>query len=181
MRLRRHLLTVVTMVGLCVLVVWAAMWGWRSLFADLPSSPLLATDRTPACQRVHVSAGDKIHARQVQVSVYNSGNRQGLASDALDALIERGFLAGEVGNAPSNVHVPRAQVWSTKRGDARARLVARQFGPNVQIRITKKNLGSGVDVVLGDRFGHLKQAPLVVKARKAQTFCVPVQNGTSAG
>ena len=176
--MRRHLITGITLVGLCVLVVWAAMWGWRSLFADLPDTGLLAGDPTPACQPVHVKAGGKVRAKVVEVSVFNSGERQGLAGETLDALIERGFIGGEVGNAPRNVSVAKAQVWTTERGDPRARLVARQLGKKVKVHITKKDLGSGVDVVLGDRFQRLSKAPRAVTAKKAKQFCVPVTTET---
>jgi LytR cell envelope-related transcriptional attenuator len=170
----RRLVTALTLVGLIALVIWSAMWGWRSMFADLPGNPLTAADPTPACQPVHVDAGRKVRAKQVQVSVYNSGDRQGLAGQTLDALVERGFIGGEVGNAPSAVDVRRAQVWSTEPGDPRARLVARQFGRGVKVRVTKRNLGDGVDVVLGDRFQRLSRAPRAVIAKKALDFCVPV-------
>ena len=176
--MRRHLITGITLIGLCVLVVWAAMWGWRSLFADLPDTGLLASDPTPACQPVHVKAGSKVRAKVVEVSVFNSGERQGLAGETLDALIERGFIGGEVGNAPRNVSVAKAQVWTTERGDPRARLVARQLGKKVKVHITKKDLGSGVDVVLGDRFQRLSRAPRAVTAKKAKQFCVPVTTET---
>lgn len=172
--MRRHLLTGVTLIGLCVLVVWAAMWGWRSLFANLPDPTLLAQDPTPACQPVHVEAGGKVRAREVQVSIFNSGERQGLAGETMDHLVERGFIGGEVGNAPDNVRIARVQVWSTERGDPRARLVARQFGKKVKVHLSKKDLGSGVDVVLGDRFQRLSKAPRVVTSKKPQQFCVPV-------
>ena len=78
----RRLVTALTLVGLIALVIWSAMWGWRSMFADLPGNPLTASDPTPACKPVHVDAGRKVRTKQVQVSVYNSGDRQGLAGQA---------------------------------------------------------------------------------------------------
>lgn len=171
----RRLVTALTLVGLTVLVVWAAMWGWQSLSANFPGNPLKATsDPTPACRPVQVPPGGKVQSDQVQVSVYNSGDRMGLAGQTLDSLVERGFIGGVVGNAPANVHVQRVQVWSTRPGDARARLVARQFGPGLRVRFTKRNLGEGVDVVLGDAFQHLSKAPTAVTVQKPQKFCVPV-------
>jgi hypothetical protein len=174
----RRLVTALTLVGLTVLVVWAAMWGWRSLVADFPGGGLIASDPTPACQPIHVRAGGKVLPRYVQVSVFNSSSRFGLANETLDALVERGFVGGEVGNTPSGVRVRRVQVWSTERGDAGARLVARQFGPGVTVRVTKKDLGPGVDVVLGDRFQRLSKAPRAVVTKKARDFCVPVSTAT---
>ena len=178
----RRLVTALTLVGLTALVVWAATWGWRSLVGNLPDNPLTGSRPTQSpCQMVHIPAGGKISSDQVQVSVFNSGDRFGLAGQALDALVERGFLGGEVGNAPPRVRVLRVQVWSTRQGLGRARLVARQFGPGVPVLITKRNLGDGVDVVLGDRFQRLSPAPTSIKVNKAQSFCVPVSGGSAAG
>lgn len=178
--MRRHLFTAVTLIGLTVLVVWAAMWGWRSLVSNFPGNPLKTGQTQTACKVVHVKRGGTIRADQVQVSVYNSGSRFGLAGSTLDSLMQRGFIGGEVGNAPARVHVPRAQVWTTQARDPLARLVALQFGAG-HIRIVKKDLGPGVDVVVGDGLKGLLRAPLRITAPKAVDLCVPVPGRGAVG
>jgi hypothetical protein len=111
----------------------------------------------------------------VEVSVFNGGTRSGLAGETLDALARRGFASGEVGNAPSDLRVLRVQVWSTEKNDPAARLVARQFGPGVKVKLTDEDLGGGVDVIVGDEFERLSPAPRKIKVQKAQEYCIPVE------
>ncbi len=107
------------------------------------------------------------------MSVFNAGTRSGLAGETLDALVGRGFAAGEVGNGPSGLRVLRVQVWSTEKGDPAARLVARQFGPGVKVKLTDEDLGGGVDVLVGDDFKRLSPAPRKIRVQQAQEYCVP--------
>jgi hypothetical protein len=172
----RRLLTAFTMMTLTGLLVAGAVWGWNSLFAALPSTDFssLAQQPTPTCRTEHVKAGSKVRAHQVRVSVFNAGSRSGLAGDTLDALMQRGFIGGELGNAPSGLRVSRVQVWTTTRGtDPAARLVARQFGRAVPVRHMHKNLGTGIDVVVGNGFRHLVKAPRAQRVAKPQKYCVP--------
>lgn len=173
---RREITSAVTMLVLIGLLVVAAVWGWRSLFAALPDDGLAAEEPAPTCTTELVDAGERIRSDQVRVSVFNAGSRSGLAGQTLDALVERGFLPGDIGNAPDDLEVRRVQVWSTVEGDPRARLVARQFGTSVKVRFSDEDLGPGVDVVVGDRFRTLAKAPRGLKVRSAQEICVPVES-----
>ena len=107
----------------------------------------------------------------MKVSVYNAGDRAGLATETLDALVDRGFQLGEAGNAPDGTEVSFVQVWTEKK-DASARLVALQFGQRTLIR-KADDLGPGVDVVVGSGFKGLVEAPTSIKAGKAETACIP--------
>ena len=171
---RRHLTTTVTMLVLVGLLVLGATWGWKSLFADLPETGTTAATPTPTCKPEKVEPGQKITAKQVRVSVFNGGSRSGLAGQTLDKLAERGFLTGDVGNAPSDIEVKRVQVWSTTRHDDQARLVARQFGKDVKVRHSNQDLGAGVDVIVGDDFKRLVKAPHAITVKRPQRFCEPL-------
>ncbi len=164
-----------TLLVLVCLLVLGAVWGWRSLFAETPSGDPTATEPTPTCTTERVDAGERMRSDQVRVSVFNAGNRSGLAGQTLDALVDRGFLPGDIGNAPDDVDVARVQVWSTVEKDPRARLVARQFGPKVKVRFSDEDLGPGVDVIVGDRFRKLVQAPRALRVKQPQEVCVPVE------
>jgi hypothetical protein len=172
---RRQITSAVTMLVLIGILVLGAVWGWRSLFAELPETEASAGDE-PAenCTTELVDAGEKLRSRQVRVSVFNAGTRAGLAGQTLDALIDRGFLAGQIGNAPSDLDVRRVQVWSTVEDDPAARLVARQFGKKVKVRYSDEDLGTGVDVIVGDRFNGLKKAPRAIAVKTSREVCVPV-------
>jgi len=169
---RRQMTTAITMVVLCGILVAAALWGWRSLFADLPGDATSADQPSGSCTTDRLRAGQRLRASQVQVSVFNDGTESGLADTTLAALRKRGFRTGEVGNAPTSADVDRVQVWTTQPNDLSARLVARQFGKNVRVKFSDDDLGPGVDVIVGNGFRRLAPAPGVIKVRKAQQVCV---------
>ncbi|HET7357760.1 MAG TPA: LytR C-terminal domain-containing protein [Nocardioidaceae bacterium] len=177
----RHLTTGITLIVLCGFLVAAGVIGFKWLFAKAPSpTQLVATPPVPSCTAQPFHRGSRIRSTQVEVSVFNAGTRSGLADSTMAALTHRGFHSGEVGNAPSDVSVRRAEVWTDVRGDPAARLVARQLGHHVPIRITKKSLGGGVDVIVGNRFHGLVHAPRSVKVRHTVRVCAPSGGGTSA-
>lgn len=168
------------MLGLTGILVLGATWGWKALFAEVPGIGLTVEEPGPTCTPEQVEAGSKLRARQVQVSVYNGGSRSGLAGETMDALARRGFAEGEVGNGPSKPHVRRVQVWSTTKDDPAARLVALQFGRDVKVRVTEEDLGTGVDVIVGNEFERLSRAPRAIRVAEAQELCVPVETPSPA-
>lgn len=172
---RREIISTVTMMALIGILVLGAVWGWRSLFAPLPETDT-GVEPAPTCRTELVEAGQRIRSSQVRVSVFNNSNRSGLAGTTLDKLLNRGFLAGEAGNAPSDLDVRRVEVWSTVEDDPRARLVARQFGKGVRIRFADEDLGPGIDVILGDRFEGLVKAPRVIRVKQEQEVCIPIDS-----
>jgi LytR cell envelope-related transcriptional attenuator len=178
---RRELTTTVTMVVLIGILVVGAVWGWRSLFAELPETDLTVDEPAPTCETERIDAGQKIRTRQVRVSVFNAGSRSGRAGETMDALIDRGFQPGDVGNAPSDAEVRRVQVLANDAKDPRARLVARQFGKGVKVQVAEEDLGSGVDVLIGDRFTGLSKAPRSIRVKQPEQVCVPVLPTEAAG
>jgi hypothetical protein len=171
---RRHITSAVTMLVLVGILVLGAVWGWRSLFAELPGTEATAEEPAGECTVEEVDAGEKLRSKQVRVSVFNGGTRAGLAGQTLDALMNRGFLAGQIGNAPSDLDVRRVQVWSTVENDPAARLVARQFGKNVKVRYSDEDLGTGVDVIVGNGFDGLRKAPRAIAVKTSREVCLPV-------
>jgi hypothetical protein len=171
---RQHLITAVTMLVLLGVLVIGFVVGAKALFAPLPGGSIAATATpSPSCFTKDLSKGQKIRSRQIELSVFNAGSQAGLADQTLAALGKRGFRTGETGNAPSPVKVRSVQVWTTKKHDVAARLVALQFGPGTVVKRTDADLGRGVDVVLGDRFRGLANAPNNITVRKGQQVCVP--------
>jgi len=178
----RHLTTGITLVVLCGLLVAGGVIGVKWLFAKAPSpTQLVATPPAPSCTAQPVHRGTRIRSTQVEVSVFNAGTQSGLADQTMSALADRGFHSGDVGNAPGGVHVRRAEVWTDVRRDPAARLVARQLGHHVPIRVTKKSLGTGVDVIVGNRFHGLVQAPRSAKVRHTVRVCAPSGGASAAG
>jgi hypothetical protein len=170
----RHLTTAVTMVVLIGILVLGVVVGVRELFAPLPGSEDASSEataeETESCQpdgKPH-----RLTSREVTVNVFNGGNRAGLAGQTLDTLSARGFQAGEAGNA-SRTGVRRVQVWVVEGEEAAGKLVARNFGPRVPVKTVQgdKDLGDGVDVVVGNRLGPLARPVRAIRVKADQTGC----------
>lgn len=169
---RRHITTAVTMLALCALLVVGALWGWQSLFAPVPSDQATVQQRDGSCAKQRLRVGERLRSAQVRVSVFNGGTESGLADTTLAALRTRGFKTGDIGNAPTDADVTRVQVWSMRKNDVAARLVARQFGKKIRVTRADEDLGPGVDVVVGNDFRRLAPATRVIRVRTAQKVCV---------
>jgi hypothetical protein len=168
---RRHLTTAITMLVLCGLLVLGVIVGVNALFAPLPDTGK-AIEPESSCAPDSVSKGDRIRSKQVVVSVFNAGTRGGLADQTLSALAKRGFKEGELGNAPEDAKVRTAQVWTGRRHDAAARLVASQLGRKARVVVTDEDLGDGVDVVVGNDFRGLVKAKRSIVVRSNQAACI---------
>ena len=166
----RQITTTVTMLVLCLVLALGAVWGWRSLFAPLPG--ISGEPDAAACTTETVDPGQRIRSSQVKVSVFNAGDRSGLADKVRTALSKRGFKPGEVGNAPGDSDIGSVEVWSTEKKDAKAALVARQFGAKLRVRVTDTDLGPGVDVIVGNGFDKLVKAKRSIRVRASQDVCV---------
>jgi hypothetical protein len=169
---RRHLVTGITLLVLCGLLAIGLYIGSQSLFSPLPKSGPIA-DPSPSCTPATINTGHRLTSRDVEVSVFNAGNRQGLAGHVQDALAKRGFGRGDVGNAPESTTVHSVQVRATKANDAAARLVARQFGPRTLVTVSNRELGPGVDVIVGNGFSSLKKARHWIRVSGKQRICLP--------
>jgi hypothetical protein len=164
----RRLLTTVTMVVLLGLLAVGAVVGWRALSAPADGS---AEEAGPRCAE-GVQRGEKLTSGEVTVSVFNAGNRSGLAGQTLEGLVSRGFLEGDVGNAPGSLAQVRVvRILAPSRDDPAARLVAAQFGPNTFVQQSDEDLGDGVDVVVGDEYVGMVKARRSITAKASGSGC----------
>jgi hypothetical protein len=168
---RRHVTTGITLLVLVCILAAGAWVGTQYLFAPLPGEQ--SAEPSPGCATKALRRGQRISTRQVVVSVYNAGTRAGLADTTMRVLTNRGFARGSVGNAPAGSGVKVAQIWTTRRKDAAAHLVALQFGPAIKVKIKKVDLGPGVDVVVGNGFRKLAAAKRTLVVKRRQTVCLP--------
>ena len=168
----RKAISAVTMVVLVGLLVAGAWYGWQSLSAPLPGDDDRPQRRAKARCDGGVARGDLVRTADVTVSVFNAGSVSGLADQTLSELAARGFIRGDVGNAPEELGtVQFVRVLARTKTDPTAELVALQFGANTAVTESEENLGSGVEVVVGDRFVGLVDAPREIKARRATPGC----------
>jgi len=167
----RRLTTAITLVVLLLVLAGMAVVGYRQLTAPLPGGP----SASPTCSGAEKEVQGFIKRGQVQVSIFNASTRSGLAAETLGKVEQAGFVAGNAGNAPRSAQVRRVIVWTSDQNDPKAKLVAKAFGPRTGIRVTRTDLGPGVDVLLGDRYkGMDRKAPKRIKLPKPVETCIQV-------
>lgn len=152
-----------TLAVLGLLVVVAAVWGWAALTEPLPEDEPVAI-----CEDTDVPAGGEVRRDQVVVSVFNGSKRSGLAGSTMAQLVERGFVEGDVGDAP--LPATSTQIWSSEPTNPAVLLVQQQF-KQAQI-VTGDPLGEGIVVVVGEKFKTLKKKQVEsVLAESDATYC----------
>lgn len=157
-----------TLAVLGVLLLVMLLWGWSSATAPLPGSG----DDPGACEPFTVVEGDRLESSQVEVSILNAGNREGLAGEVMDGFLERGFRQGSSGNAPAGTEVAKVQVWASDRRDAAVELV-RSVLPKPAPVVDTEVGAPGVVVVVGDDFGELRNGNTSLTARQDGSVCAP--------
>ncbi|MEP9362619.1 LytR C-terminal domain-containing protein [Nocardioides sp. CN2-186] len=158
--------TAVTIAVLCVLLAVAAVWGWHATTKPLPGKV-----DSPICVDTSVAAGDKVFPEQVTVSVYNAGDREGLAGRTMQLLTDAGFAEGKSGNAPDG-KVSDVAIWTQEPDNPAVLLVASRLGPDVDI-VDKPGQGAGVTVVVGDDFTDLVKGRRAITAAADSQICSP--------
>jgi hypothetical protein len=167
----RHARTAVTLLVLCGVLAFMVVYGVKAATAPLPGS----SSPTKDCSAAEKEVKRFVRRSDVEISVYNAGTRQGLATKTLDRLERAGFRPGEAGNAPRKAKVRRAVVWTTRAHDTGALLVARALGRNTKVVVTETDLGPGIDVLVGNKFrGVDRKAPERLRLPKPETTCVDI-------
>ncbi len=158
------------MVLVGILIVGAVV-GAQKLFAPIPESEPVA-EPSPTCT-IEAEKGERLRIGDVRVNVFNGGSEAGLAGGTMRDLARRGFVRGEVGNAPTNTGVRRVQVWIQEGEEAAGRLVARNLGPKVKVVKHKgEDLADGVDVIVANAFPEkLGKKVKSIKVREPLEIC----------
>ena len=152
-----------TLAALGLLLVVAAVWGWAALTEPLPEDEPIAI-----CDETEIAAGGEVRRDQVVVSVFNGSDRSGLAGSTMAQLAERGFVEGDVGDAP--LPAATTQIWSSEPTNPAVLLVKKQF-KKAKI-VTGDPLGDGIVVVVGEKFQALKKKQVEsVVAESDTTYC----------
>lgn len=157
-----------TLLVLGVLLVVAAVWGWSALTEPFPERA-----DPPLCVDHAFDKGDRIARRDVTVSVWNAGTRNGLAGLTMELLVDAGFAEGQEGNAPKRAGVERVEVWTPlPRNHPAVELVASHLGPDPRV-VRRDAEAAGVLVVVGDGFEKLSKGKRLVRARSSVEVCGP--------
>lgn len=167
----RVLKSTATLIGLLLAVALAGLWGWQALTRPFPKS-----EEPPLCVDQSVAAGSKIYPDELTVSVLNASDRAGLAGRTRDLFTDRGFGAGELGNAPDTAQVTRAEIWVADTADPGALLVRSYLGKQTPI-IESTSVPPGITVVVGESFSALRKGRKFVVADTATSVCTAPTSG----
>jgi len=175
MDLQPRLRSAITLVVLTIILLLGLVWGWTKMTEPVPSlSGGGPTAPVEVCTVRTVAKGTKVTAAAVTVSVFNAGNKDGLATRTMDQLEARGFAPGEKGNAPATASVKNVQIWADDPRNPAVRLVRSQLGRSVKVVAPRgAPLGVGVVVVVGDGFNKLVTGLRFVRAPAAVQICSP--------
>lgn len=155
-----------TLVGLSLMLVAGAAWGWAQL-----SKPFPGKVDPPVCVESTFSDGDKIYPQDVTVSVLNASTRDGLASRTMQALVDQGFGEGDTDNAPKGTDVALAEIWAADGTNPAVKLLRTRFG---QIEVTDRDhSAAGIVVVVGDQFQQVREGRDSVRVREDVVVCGP--------
>ena len=152
-----------TLLALATLLVAATVWGWSALTKPFPQDEPVAI-----CEDTPVTAGSEVRRDEIVVSLFNGSERSGLASATIAQLEERGFVAGDVGDAPQQTS--STQIWADDATNPAVQLVKRQFRRAEVVPGTQ--IGPGVVVVVGEKFTTLRKKQVESVVVKADTtYC----------
>lgn len=159
--------SLLTLVVLGLFLVAAGAWGLSALTKPFPQRA-----EPPICVDVPFAAGERIFRGDIIVSVLNAGSRNGLAGLTMDLFVDAGFAEGQKGNTEPGTKVANVEIWTEEPRHPAVKLVARQLGKGVKV-VRREPTVAGVQVVVGDQFEELVEAPKRVKARSDVEVCGP--------
>lgn len=158
-RIVRVPLTLLVLLGV---LAYGAWWGYSNVIRPLP-----APAPNP-CVETSVAKG-QLTTSQVTVSVYNGGNRRGLAGDVGRALRERGFRLQRTTNTEERVGVTVIIGAGAKNPEV---LLVSGFFRGATIKADKRK-DRTVDVLVGDRYGGFNKDAKKAISVKTPTVCLP--------
>ena len=143
-------------------LAYGAWWGYTNVLKPLPP---------PApnpCVETSLAKG-QLTTNQVTVSVYNGGNRRGLAGDVGRSLRERGFKVPRTSNTEEKIGVTVIIGAAAKNPEV---VLVSGFFRGATIKADKRKDRS-VDVLVGDRYGGFNRNARRAIAVKGSTVCLP--------
>lgn len=166
---QRPLWLTVLLILVAMLVLFGIGFGIATLLkgsggtdgADASASPSSSTSN-PGCTTIMVTPAEILpRASRVNVNVYNSTQRVGLAGDVAKILGVRGFNIVQVENDPLGVVIEgEGEIRYGPKGEANAELMAYHF-PGATL-LNDGRAGKRIDVVLGTKFVDLANDAEVV-------------------
>lgn len=161
-RVFRMIRTPLTLLILLGILCYGAWWGYSNVLAPVPPLP------PPPC--VVQSLPDRqLRSAQVTVSVFNGGNRRGLAGDVGRALRDRGFRVQKTANTGENVRETVIVGAHAKNPEV---VLVKGFFKDATVRADKRTNGT-VDVLVGNKYGGFNKKARTAIPVKSATACLP--------
>ena len=163
-RIFRIARTPVTLLILLGVLCYGAYWGYTNVLAPVPpAAPTPCVDQSVK--------GGQLKSAQVTVSVFNGGDRKGLAGDVGRAMRQRGFKVAKMTNTAEKVQKTVIVGSDPKAPEV---LFVKTFFKNSVVRGDKR-ADHSVDVLVGNKYGGFNNKAKTTYAVKASTVCLPQQ------
>ncbi|WP_375430957.1 LytR C-terminal domain-containing protein [uncultured Friedmanniella sp.] len=163
-RIFRAVRTPFTLLILLAILSYGAWWGWTNVIRTVPPAP-----PTP-CVDQPVSKG-QLKSSQVTVSVYNGGDKRGLAGDVGRSLRDRGFKVQQTGNTGEKIQKTVIVGAGAKNPEV---LLVKGFFKGAVVRADKRP-DRTVEVLVGNDYGGFRKGAKTTYTVKATTVCLPAQ------
>lgn len=157
-------------IGFGIATLFKGSGGTDDQASASPSSPT----SIPGCTTIMVTPAEVLpRASRVNVNVYNSTKRVGLAGDVAKILGVRGFAITKVENDPLGVVIPdQGEIRYGPKGELNAELMAYHF-PGATL-VNDGRAGKRIDVALGTQFTDLaNDAEVVAQLAKPSPSASP--------
>jgi hypothetical protein len=168
-RIFRIVRTPVTLLILLGVLLYGAWWGYHNVIAPIPPPA------PQPCVTQSIAKG-QLKSNQVTVSVYNGGDRKGLAADVGRALRGKGFKVLRTANTEENV-----QKTVIIGADAKSPEVVfvKSFFKDSVVR-TDKRVDHSVDVLVGNKYAGFNKGAKTTYEVKSRTVCLPAQPSSAS-
>lgn len=161
-RVFRMIRTPLTLLILLGILCYGAWWGYTNVLAPVAPLP------PPPCVEQNLP-NSELRSAQVTVSVFNGGDRRGLAGDVGRSLRDKGFRVQKTANTGENIRETVIVGANAKNPEV---VLVKGFFKDATIRADKRTNGT-VDVLVGDKYGGFnKKAPTAITV-KSSTACLP--------
>ncbi len=167
-RILRAVRTPFTLLLLLGILCYGAWWGYSNVIREVPPAP-------PAPCVDQKLPKNQLKSSQVSVSVFNGGDKRGLAGDVGRSLRERGFKVQTTSNTLQKVGKTVIVGAGIKNPEV---LLVKRFFKNAEVRADKRVDGS-VDVLVGNRYGGFNKKAKTTYPVKSAKACLPAQPSTS--
>ena len=161
-RIFRAVRTPFTLLVLLGILCYGAWWGWSNVIREVPPAP-------PAPCVEQKLAKNRLKSSQVTVSVFNGGDKRGLAGDVGRSLRDKGFKVQTTTNTLQKVQKTVIVGAGAKNPEV---LLVKAFFKNAEVKADKRVDGS-VDVLVGNPYGGFNKKAKTTYKVKAKSVCLP--------